>query len=191
MKRTIVFCVLMICCLSFSMQAQDNTTATDATKSELKDAPARTADDLKVEKKISVAESKEAGIKAQKVDAVVSKEAVVHVPSLNEERAKEIAMMLKEVEGVQNMKPDFEKKNIHVIFSADKLDFGKAVMDPLTKLDPESKLVETKDLAAAPAGKCGGCPSRAKCAGAEAAKTGTSVKEGETKVEEKSTKAGC
>jgi len=180
MKKMIWLMVMMICA-TVSMQAQESMTSDTVVKSEEASDVVKKVDDAAMTKEKSALAVEETGTEMKKdISEASHKEAIVHMPGLTKESLQKAAGVLKKVEGIENLKPDMDAKNIHIIYSG-KIDFDKDILEKLKEIDPDVKLLETKASGAVAASKCGGCPNKSKCAGAAKAEAAS----------EKTEKAGC
>jgi len=105
----------------------------------------------------------------KKIEAkTTSQIAKIIIPDLVPEKAKKFVEVLKGIKGVQAVKPDQESGSMYVTYDS-KVEFKKLVMPKLQEIDPKVKLESIKETKNVHKGKCGGCPNKAKCAGAKQA----------------------
>ncbi len=78
----------------------------------------------------------------QEVQAVPAKQAIVSVPDLDRDKARELGMLVRQIEGIQRMIPDYETNTLRIIYNED-MDFEASVF---TKLKGHNSDIELKDF---------------------------------------------
>lgn len=90
-----------------------------------------------------------------------SHEAVVYVSNLTQDNVQKSLDILKDIEGIQAMKPDFNENMIHIVYTSG-LDFDM-VTKKLKEVFQDVKIKEITKIDAKSQSKCDGCPSKTKC----------------------------
>lgn len=88
--------------------------------------------------------------------------AEISVPKLTKDHVKKYATVLKEVEGIQSIKPDMEASSMLITYDS-KLKFKEKVMPLLKTVDEKTEITGIVESKTAPTSKCGGCPHQSKC----------------------------
>jgi hypothetical protein len=172
MKSKKWFYVLLLCCIMLTVQA-GIATADDTCKGS---APAEAKAGAKPGAPAGVGSGGATmlgpGVEPAKpaIDPE-SKEAVVHMPGLTEKNIQTSLDILKKIEGIQSMRPDFDQKMIYILYKGD-LDFD-AVLEKLKDIEPEAKIKQINKAEPVTQSKCGGCPKKSKCAEAEKTESST------------------
>jgi hypothetical protein len=140
MRSKLWIMLVMVCCLTVGVQAQEemefdpdsaefDTEYTEDSEEVVGDAMAEAVE--------TVGSEGESSIPAE----VVMKETEVEMPCLKMENSEKILEVLKGIEGIDTVTPDFEAKKL-LIKHSEKLDFIKDVLPKLKELDKDVKIVE-------------------------------------------------
>lgn len=78
----------------------------------------------------------------KEVQKTPTKQAIVSVPDLDRDKARELGMLVRQIEGIQRMIPDYETNTLRIIYNED-MDFEASVFKKLKEHNTE---IELKDF---------------------------------------------